>query len=211
MPQPSSSSNSCCPVPPAVLSACTRPSSPTSSNFFAGLMPAGRDVERPSTPYTVRRWALSTLDCCSTKTGDCVLRYAHESLRANYVFKLSIFYESDMGIVWYRSDNLRTGNHARSALVTSYTVFSREEKKKKAGVTVKQAPALLSSHLRVLVVPMGARLCCTEDTYTRALLTRDITLFTVTFRTTRRGDELSRTLIQRILCLPNECGLLFNF
>ena len=26
----------------------------------------------------------------------------------------------------------------------------------------------------------------------------------------KRGDELSRTLIQRVLCLPNECSLLFN-
>ena len=36
-------------------------------------------------------------------------------------------------------------------------------------------------------------------------------LFTVAFPTTKRGHELSRTLIQRILRLPNECGLLFNF
>ena len=78
--------------------------------------------------------------------GDCALRYAHESLRANYVSKLSVVYERDLGIVSDQRDNLRTGNPARSALVTSYMAFSREEQKK-AGVTVKQEPALLSSHL----------------------------------------------------------------
>ena len=70
----------------------------------------------------------------------------------------------------------------------------------KAGVTVKQASALLSSHRQALVVPMRARLCCTEDPYTRALLARDMALFTVAFCTTKRGGGLSRTLI-----------LLFNF
>ena len=170
---------------------------------------------RATTPNTSPRLTLfsggtSTLDTCSTKGGDCALRYAHESLRTNYVSKLSMFYERDLGIVSDWSDNLRTGNPARSALVTSYITFSREEQKR-AGVTVKQAPALLSSHLRALVIPMRARLCCTQDPYTRALLARDIALFTIAFRTTKRGDELSRTLIQRILRLPNECGLLFNF
>ena len=116
-----------------------------------------------------------------------------------------------MGIILDWSDKLRTGTPARGASVTSYMVISREEHKT-AGVTVKQAPALLSSHLRALVVPMRARLCCTEDpSYTRALLARDIAPLTVAFRTKRKGDELSRTLIQRILRLPNKCGLLFNF
>ena len=127
-------------------------------------------------------------------------------LAANYVSKLSVFYERDLRIVSDWSNNLRTENSARSALVTSYMVFP-QEKHKKAGVTVKQVPTFLSSHLRALVVPMRARLCCTEDPYTRALLARDIALFTVAFRTTKIGDELSRTLIQSILRLPNECGL----
>ena len=151
----------------------------------------------------------STLDSCSM-AGDCALRYAHDSLRANYVSKLSVFYERDLGIASDWSDILRPGNPARSALVTSHIAFSREEQKK-VGVTAKQAPALLSNHLRALVVPMRARLCCTEDPYTRALPARDIALFTVAFRTTKRGDKLSRTIIQRILRLSNECGLLFNF
>ena len=152
----------------------------------------------------------STLDSCSTKAGDCALRYAPESLRTNNVSKNSVFYERDIGVVSDWSDNLRTGNPARSTLVTSYMAFSREEQKR-AGVTVKQAPTLLSSHLRALAIPMRVRLCCTEDPYTRALLARDIALFTTAFRTTKRGDELSRTLIHRIQRLPNEGGLLFNF
>ena len=99
----------------------------------------------------------STLGSCSTMAGDCALRYAHEFLRANYVSKLSVFYERDLGIVSDLRDNVGTGNPERSALVTSYMAFSREEQNK-AGVTVKKAPALLSSHLRALVVPMRARL-----------------------------------------------------
>ena len=33
----------------------------------------------------------------------------------------------------------------------------------------------------------------------------------VAFSTTKRGDGLSRTLLERILRLPNGCGFLFNF
>ena len=51
----------------------------------------------------------------------------------------------------------------------------------------------------------------TSDPYTRVVLARDLALFMVTFETTKRGDELSRTLIKRILKLPNLCGFLFNF
>ena len=47
-----------------------------------------------------------TLDTCSTKAGDCALRYAHESLRANYVSKISVFYERNLRIVSDWSDNL---------------------------------------------------------------------------------------------------------
>ena len=58
---------------------------------------------------------------------------------------------------------------------------------------------------------MTLRLRCTQDTYGRILLARDIALFTVVFSTTKRGDGLSRTLIQHILRLPNERSFLFNF
>ena len=60
-PRPSYSNSSWCPVTPAVLSVCKRLSHPTSSNSFAGLIHAGRDVGRQSTPYTVQRWALRHL------------------------------------------------------------------------------------------------------------------------------------------------------
>ena len=43
------------------------------------------------------------------------------------------------------------------------------------------------------------------------MLARDLALFKLAFETTKRGDELSRTLIQRILRLPNLIGFLFNF
>ena len=49
------------------------------------------------------------------------------------------------------------------------------------------------------------------DPYTRVVLARDLALFTVAFETTKHGDELSRTLIHRILRLPSLSGFLFNF
>ena len=150
------------------------------------------------------------LSGCSTQPGECEKRYAHDSLRTNYVSKLAVAYERDLGITTDWSDALRIGNPIRSDLVTQYMTFTREEQKK-AGVAVKQAPAVLPSHLHTIVSPLRARLQCTSDPYTRVVLARDLALFTVAFETTKRGDELSRTLIQRILRLPNLSGFLFNF
>ena len=76
---------------------------------------------------------------------------------------------------------------------------------------VKQAPAVLPSHLHTIVSPLRARLQCTSDPYTRVVLARDLALITVAFETTKRRDELNRTLIQRILRLPNLSGFLFSF
>ena len=87
--------------------------------------------------------------------------------------------------------------------------FVREEQKK-AEVEVSQAPILLHSHLAAIITHMALRIRCTHDPYDRIFLARDIALFTLAFSTTKRGDGLSRTLIQRILRLPNECGFLFN-
>ena len=142
--------------------------------------------------------------------GECAKRYAHDSLRTNYVSKLAVAYERDSGITTDWSDALRIGNPIRSDLVIQYMTFTREEQKK-AGVAVKQAPAVLLSHLHTIVSPLRARLQCTSDPYTRVVLARDLALFTVAFETTKRGDELSRTLIQRILRLPNLSGFLFDF
>ena len=150
------------------------------------------------------------LSGCSTQPGECAKRYAHDSLRTNYVSKLAVAYERDLGITTDWSDALRIGNPIRSDLVTQYMTFIREEQKK-AGVAVKQAPAVLPSHLRTIASPWRARLQCTSDPYTRVVLARDLALFTVAFETTKRGDELSRTLIQRILRIPNLSGFLFNF
>ena len=77
-------------------------------------------------------------------------------------------------------------------------------------MAVKQAPAC-PSHLDTIVSTLRARLQRKSDPYTRVVLTRDLALFTVAFETTKCGDELSRTLIQRILRLPNLKGFLFNF
>ena len=138
------------------------------------------------------------------------MRYAHDSLRTNYVSKLTVAYERDLGITTDWSDARRIGNPIRSDLVTQYMAFTPEEQKK-AGVAVKQAPAVLPSHLHTIVSPLRARLQCTSDPNTRVVLARDLALFTVAFETTKRGDELSRTLIQRIRRLLNLRGFLFNF
>ena len=119
-------------------------------------------------------------------------------------------YERDMGITHDWNSALRTANPVRSDLVTQYMAFIREEQKK-AGVEVSQAPAMLHSHLAKIIAHMTLRPRCTHDPYDRVVLARDIALFTVAFSTLKRGDGLSRTFIQRILRLPNECGFLFNF
>ena len=69
---------------------------------------------------------------------------------------------------------------------------------------VRQAPALLDSHMRT-------RTHYTSNTTESVILARDKALYAVAFRITKRGDELSQTLIQRILRLSNESGLLFIF
>ena len=119
-------------------------------------------------------------------------------------------YERDFGITADWSDALRIGNPIRRGLVTQYMTFARGEQKK-AGVAVKQAPAVLPNHLHTIVFPLRTRLQCTSDPYTRVGLARDLALFTVASETTKHGDELSCTLIQRILRLPNLSGFLFNF
>ena len=55
-----------------------------------------------------RRTAVHARDCeavgksemsnCSTAEGRCTLRYAHDSLRMNYVYKLAMAYDRDLGV-----------------------------------------------------------------------------------------------------------------
>ena len=154
----------------------------------------------------------SELSNCSTTEEGCALRYSQDSLRTNHVSKLAVTYERDLGVTHDWDGTLRTGNSVRSGFVKQYMAFVREEQKK-AGVEVTQAPALLHSHLAAIIAHMTFRIRCPQDLYNRIVLARalDITLFTVAFSTLKRGDVLSRTLILRILRLPNECGFLFNF
>ena len=119
-------------------------------------------------------------------------------------------YERDLGVIHDWNSALRTRNPVRSDLVTQYMAFIREEQKK-AGVEVSQAHAMFHSHLTATIAHMTLRIRCTQDPYDRIVLARDIAPFTVAFSTLESGDGLSRTLIQRILRLPNERGSLFNF
>ena len=167
-----------------------------------------------------RRAAVHARDCEAVGTSElsnrstteegCTLRYAHDSLRTNHVSKLAMAYERDPGVTHDWNSALRTGNTVRSDLVAQYIAFIREEQKK-AGVEVSQAHAMLHGHLTAIIAHTTLRIRCTQDPYERMVLARDIALFTVAFSTLERGDGLSRTLIQRILRPPNECGSLSNF
>ncbi|CAM9646805.1 unnamed protein product, partial [Sphacelaria rigidula] len=147
---------------------------------------------------------------CSTQQGKRTYRYPHDSLRTNYTSKLAMAFDNELGTNSDWSDAVRVGNPVRSNLVAQYTMFTRDEQKK-AGVRVKQAPIILHIHLLELITPLRSALQCTRDAKEQVLLARDIALFTVAFSTTKRGNELTRTLIQRILRLPNHSGFMFNF
>ena len=103
-----------------------------------------------------------------------------------------MFYVRDLGITSAWNDTLRVGNPVRSDLVVQYMTFIREEQKK-AGVLVKQAPARLDGHLKDIIL----------QHHGEGNPSSGHSVYTVAFRTMKRGDELSRTLIQRILRLPN--------
>ncbi len=151
-----------------------------------------------------------TLDGCSTRIGVCTKRYAHESLRTNHVSKLAVTFEKELGCIHDWDNHHRNGNPVRSDMVNQYMRFTTKQQKK-AGVLVKQAPALLRGHLFKIVTPMRTRLQLTASGLERITLARDIAFYTVAFSTTKRGDELVNTLIQRIMRLPNKSGLIFNF
>ena len=150
------------------------------------------------------------LTACSTKPGECDLRYAHDSLRSNDVSKLGMVFEKELGVVDSWSSTLRIGNPVRSDLVIQYMAFTAREQKQ-AGVLVKQAPTILRSHLAQILLPMRTQLQITTSGVDRITLARDIAFFTVAFSTMKRGAELTATLIQRILRLPNKSGLMSNF
>ena len=111
----------------------------------------------------------SELSNCSTTEEGCTLRYAHHSLRTNYVSKLAMAYKRDLGVTHDWNSALRTGNPVRSDLVTTqYMAFIGEEQKK-AGVEVSQAPTMLHSHLTAIIVHMTLDIRCTQDPYGRVV------------------------------------------
>ena len=96
---------------------------------------------------------------------------------------LSVFDESYLHTFLDWVSNLRPRNPARGTLAISYVVLSREEQDKDM-FTVKRAPALLYQYLQAFVVPMRARLSCKQNLYEQIPLARDVTLFTIAYRTT---------------------------
>ena len=113
-----------------------------------------------------RRTVVHTMHCtqvgtaelsgCLTRSEECAKRYPHDSLRTNYVYKLAVACERDLGITTDWSHALRIGNSIRRDLDTHYITFTR--KQKKAGVAVRQASTVLPSYLHVIVSPLRARL-----------------------------------------------------
>ena len=150
--------------------------------------------------------AVSTFELlnCPTAEGGCTLRYAHDSLRTNYISKLTVAYQRDLGVTHDRNSTHRTGNSIRSDVDTQYMTFVREEHGK-AGAKVPQALARLRSHFAAIAAPQHFA-CSAYRTLTIRQLARDIALLTVPSSTTNRGEGLSRTLIQRILRPPNNAA-----
>lgn len=155
-----------------------------------------------------RRTIVNALDCqevgttslleCSTNPGSCNRKFPYDSLRTGHVSKLAVGFEKELGVTTDWSNTLRIRNPVRSDAVAQYLAFTTAEQKQ-AGVLVKQAPALLPSHLCKILAPLRARLQSTTCLIERVTLARDIAFFRVTFSTTKRRTELTRTLIQRIL------------
>ena len=69
--------------------------------------------------------------------------------------------------------------------MTQYIAFTRSEQKR-AGVLVKQAPALLRSHLQSIVRPMQQEPRTTTDQVKKMILVRNIALFMVAFSLIQR-------------------------
>ena len=112
---------------------------------------------------------ISELSNCPTTEEGHALRYAHDSLRTNYVSKLALAYERDLGVTYDWNGTLRVGNPVRSDLVTQYMAFVRKEQRK-AGVEVSQALALLYSHVAAIIAHMTLRIRCTQGPYDRIVL-----------------------------------------
>ena len=150
------------------------------------------------------------LVCLFRTRRDVAKRFAHDSLRSNHLLKLAVSYERDLGTATGWCDHLTVGNPVRSEMITQYVAFTRSEQRS-AEVLVKQEPVLLRSHLESIVRPVQQELRTTRDPVQKVLLARNVALITIALSTTKRGDELARTIIQRVLRLPNRGGFMFNF
>lgn len=68
-----------------------------------------------------------SLEGCTSTAGACAKRYANESLRTNYVSKLTVAFERDLGADPAWNDALRVGNPVKSEMVTQYMAFTRKQ------------------------------------------------------------------------------------
>ena len=98
--------------------------------------------------------AVGTLELsnCPTAEGGCTLRYAHDSLRTNYIPKLAMAYERDLRAAHDWNGTLKTGNPIRNDVDPYYMAFVREEQEKK-GAQVSKSHARLHSHPAAITAP----------------------------------------------------------
>lgn len=104
------------------------------------------------------------------------MRCAHNSVRSNYVSKLSVVFKKELRVVSAGSDTLGVGNATCSDRVAQYMTFSMEEQNM-ARVLVKQVPTLPHCHLAAPIAPLRARLQLTGEAEERVAHTRYTTFF----------------------------------
>lgn len=97
------------------------------------------------------------------------------------------YYEKELGTTTVWNEALGNGNPFKSELVSQYMAFTREEQKK-AGVLVKQAPALLQSHLSKITALLQAQLRRSTDPLIRVTLARDIAVFHGSISVRQKGE-----------------------
>ena len=64
---------------------------------------------------------------CSITPGKCNRRYAHDSIRTNFLSKLAMAYERDLGVSSDWSGAMRVANPVRSELLHQHMSLTREK------------------------------------------------------------------------------------
>lgn len=82
---------------------------------------------------------------------------------------------------------------------------------RRVGVGVKQAPPLIATQVRDLVVDMRRRLPTLPTAAERMTMSRDIAIFCLAFHTMKRGFELSVAVASQVMQMRDGEGFILNF